>query len=124
MRVGFWNWDHHANWTYQPLWAAILVGICLVATAGAPAQDSSAPLSKDDVVSLLQSGIPPKRVATLAQEHKINFQVDDATAIQLRDAGATDALITALKNIAPTVAATVLVIRSRPGGAQVYIDDE
>ena len=95
-----------------------------VSTLLCHAQNSTNPLSKDDVLELLHNGVASKRISVLARQHKIDFQVDAATATELKQAGATSELITSLKNLAPPPAATKIVVQSNPGGAQVYIDDE
>ena len=107
----------------------------LISTA---AQKSEKPLSKSDVIDLLQGDVPPARVAEVARSHGIAFQVDPATEKDLRDARADDDLIKVLRELAPKPPAEpaaplaapppptppVLLIVAMPGGAQVYVDDE
>ena len=113
----------------SPLWAA---------------QKSAKPITKDEVISLLKGGVPSPRLAELVRERSISFAVTRQTETQLREAGATDELLGALRQAAPRAAtpsrppagppsapastiqttAPVLIIEAKPGGAQVYIDDE
>ncbi len=58
-------------------------------------------LSRDEIVSLLQGGVPPTRMLELVKERGIKFSpsADDLNAI--RDAGGTDDLIEVIKQAAP-----------------------
>jgi len=122
-------------------------GIALLLLLGvlcpsALAQKQRKQLSKDEVISLLESGVPPDRVEGEARRFGIAFPMTSATERQLRDAGATDALVRTLRELsgtrpvtgppspAPEVQPTrggtspLLVVETYPGGSQVYIDDE
>ena len=113
----------------SPLWAA---------------QKSSKPITKDEVISLLKGEVSSPRIAELVRERGISFAVTRSTETQLREAGATEELLKALRQAAPRAATParpparspaaptsttqtappVLIIEAKPGGAQVYIDDE
>ena len=79
--------------------------------------------SETDVVKLLKGAVPPDRVAVLAKNRGISFQVTEDVERLLREAGANDNLVSTLKQLAPKLSTPVLVIHSTPGHAQVYIDD-
>ncbi len=79
--------------------------------------------SEADVVKLLKGAVPPGRVAVLAKNRGISFQVTPDIEKLLREAGANDNLVETLKQVAPKPSAPLLVIHSTPGHAQVYIDD-
>ncbi len=97
------------------------------------------PLSEGGIIRLLQGGVAPERVESLARQYGISFKMDAQVESDLRDAGAPGALLQALREIAskptpppqPTpqpapaapAAPTLLVIQSQPGEAQVYVDD-
>jgi len=95
-------------------------------------------LSKAEVVQMLKSGEAPQQIGALARDYGISFEVTEETASELREAGANEDLIKALRDLAskpPTSPAPsppasepakppVLIIESTPGGAQVYVDDE
>jgi hypothetical protein len=95
-------------------------------------QGTSKPLSKDDVIRLLKGDVSSKRVAELARERKIDFELTEGVEKELRQAGADDSFLAALREVAPEpVAATspppapaTLEIESTPGNVQVYVDDE
>lgn len=113
-----------------------LIALFLVSTAGA--LRAKKPLSKDDVVGLLEGQVEPARVADVARSEGITFELNSATEKELREAGADDNLISVLRSLAPkpkeepvvpsnpppSSAPPILLIEATPGGAQVYIDDE
>ncbi len=99
-------------------------------------QGNHQPLTEGEIIRLLQAGITPERVGALARMNGITFKMDAQVESDLRDAGAPDALLQALREVVsksapppqPTpqpapAAPTLLVIQSQPGEAQVYVDD-
>jgi hypothetical protein len=58
-------------------------------------------LGREEIINLLQGGVPPERVADLVKEHGIKFSpsADDLNVI--RAAGGTDDLIVAIQQAAP-----------------------
>jgi len=90
------------------------------------AQTAHKPLSKEDVIHLLKGDVAPKRVATIAHERGIDFQLRPETESELRRAGATDELMATLRELAPKPPApkpAQIVVETSPN-AQVYLDDE
>ncbi|MGA2629249.1 MAG: PEGA domain-containing protein [Terriglobia bacterium] len=94
-------------------------------------------MSKNEVIGLLESGVDSAKVAEAAREYGISFSVTAEAESQLRDAGATDELIKALRALAPKTpvppakpsppppaASPELLVEVTPGGAEVYVDDE
>jgi hypothetical protein len=87
-------------------------------------------LSRNDVVSLLEGAVPSSRVAVLAKERGIDFEVDPAVESELRQAGASDELITTLRALSrkpaggPSPAKATLQIETSPGEADIYLNDE
>ena len=115
--------------------ASILFLSLALLTAGAQDQRKSEPLTEGEVVSLLQAGVAPQHVEDLARTRGLSFEVTTAVERDLREAGATDALLQKLRQIAPKSAApahtlspatpaVALIVESTPGGAQVFVDDE
>ena len=109
--------------------------------ASLQAQKAGKALSKDDVIGLLESGVPPARVDQLSRQYGLAFTVTPEVEKELRDAGATDELLDALRGLTPknppsapqpatskspdrSAGPPVLLIEATPGGAEVYIDDE
>ena len=113
------------------LGAALILCMMLPLTQ-AYAQASKKPLSKENVIQLLKGDVSPIRVASLAREQGIDFQISPETEKELLAAGATEDLLAGLRDLAPRAAApaseprdaAILLIASTPGGAQVYVDDE
>ena len=109
----------------------LFVGVALLAS-GAQDQKKPEPLTEGEVVSLLQASVAPQRVEELARKRGLAFEVTPAVERDLRNAGATDALIEALRRVAPKptapasapTSAVILIVQSTPGGAQVFVDDE
>jgi hypothetical protein len=59
------------------------------------------PLTEGAIINLLHGGVAPERVASLAQEYGITFQMTPAVENDLRTAGATEPLIQTLRGLAP-----------------------
>jgi Tol biopolymer transport system component len=113
----------------------IFLGVALLALT-AQDQKKAEPLTEGEIIRLLEGGVSPERVESLARDRGLSFEVTDAVERDLRDAGATDALLQTLREVArkaappapvnnpPTAPAPpLLVIQTKPGEAQVYVDD-
>ncbi|MBI1983753.1 MAG: PEGA domain-containing protein [Acidobacteria bacterium] len=111
---------------------AASVFCCLLIPATVEAQKPRKALQKDQVIELLESGVAPPRVAELARDYGVAFEITAEVENQLVEAGATDDLLKILRQLAPRPPATpvsaagaaLLLIEATPGGAQAYIDDE
>ncbi|MBZ5513694.1 MAG: PEGA domain-containing protein [Acidobacteriia bacterium] len=103
------------------------------------AQTSRKALSKNEVIELLESGVSPTRVEELSRQYGLAFTITSSVETELRDAGATDELVEALRKLGPQAPAAppstptaheppttppILLIEATPGGAQVYVDDK
>ena len=90
------------------------------------AQQSRGRFSEDEVVQALRAHVPPKRITTLARQYGIAFQLTPESEARLRNAGADDELLDALRALAPApshpTGAGPLLIKSNPAGAQVFLD--
>ncbi len=132
-------------------WALAAALVLLLAPRLGAAAQSHEPLSEEDVIGLLNNDVPPARVATFAKQFGVSFEITGEVEGRLRKAGADDELIQTLKSLAPKPSAPaapktqpasppqptspahaspppapappVLLIESKPGDAQVYIDD-
>jgi len=82
----------------------ILVLFILLLPLHAQAQGAPKGLSKDDVVRLLKGDVTPGRVAQMARERGIDFQVTPQIEKELRGAGADNDLIAMLLEIGPNTA--------------------
>lgn len=88
--------------------ATTLILCVAVLTVELPAQAPPKPWTKDQIIRMLKGDIPPKRVETLARERGIDFPITSETETELRQAGATDALLATLRQLAPKPAAPVI----------------
>jgi formylglycine-generating enzyme required for sulfatase activity len=77
---------------------ALVLGFC---TVNVQAQEARRPYSKEAIVGLLKGEVSPKRVAVLARQRGIDFQITFKVESELRRAGATAALLATLREIAP-----------------------
>jgi formylglycine-generating enzyme required for sulfatase activity len=65
------------------------------------AQAAGPPYTKEAIVGMLKGEVSPKRVAVLARQRGIDFQITSDVESELRRAGATAELLTTLREIAP-----------------------
>jgi PEGA domain len=90
------------------------------------AQQSRGPFSEAELIRALQGDIPPKRIEALARQYGITFELTSQAEAELRQAGATDELLKALRDLyrppPPPPSAGPVTIRSTPAEAQVYLD--
>lgn len=100
--------------------AVVLVFCAGLSSLPASAQNPRRPLLKDEVVELLKGGVSSRRVADIAHDRGINFELTPEAEDELRGAGATDELIRTLQELAPKPAQ--IVVETSPD-AQVYLDD-
>jgi hypothetical protein len=128
----------------------LLLASLLVSIAFSFAQKPRKTMTKTEVIELLQNGVSSTRVEELVRAYGIAFEVTPEVVTELRDAGAREDLIKALREIAPkpeaqapaskpesapasppssstpapAPAPPVLMIETTPPGAEVYIDEE
>jgi hypothetical protein len=106
----------------------LLAGLlCLLAARTAAAQSPPKPLSKTEIVNLLEAQMPPDRLAEVARKRGIDFQVTPEIEKELRQAGATSELLTTLREVTPPPPKpqpALLQIEGAPKGAKIYVDDE
>ena len=113
----------------------VLLVLALLVAAGPVAAQKARPLAAKDIKDLLQGGVPPARIAAIVAEKGIDFNLFDELESTFRKAGANDQLIDALRKASksqpppeqpdtPRGGAGILKIQSKPGEAQVYLNDE
>ncbi len=115
----------------------VLVAALWVWTPTAAGKDQ--PLKADEIIGLLNDDVPSSRVAQLVKQLGVSFKLTSRIESDLRKAGATSEVIDAIKAAAPaavpsgsapptgaapsTGATGMLKIISKPGEAEVYVDD-
>ena len=130
------------NWISRFLTkAATVLLIAALAALPAFAQKSRKPMTKVEVIKLLESEVPPTRIDELVRAYGVAFELTPGVVVELQDAGARDDLIRTLKEIAPKPepaaqpakaepaaapppAPPILVLETTPPGAEVYVDEE
>lgn len=94
------------------------------------AQPKEMPLTDAEVLDLLQNQVPIPRIIELVRQNGISFEVTAEIGQRLRKAGATKELLDVLAKQYKAVATQTphglgsLSVKTKPGGAQVYLDDE
>ncbi len=83
----------------------MVFAVCLPLRSAALPQ-SRQPMSEKEVIGLLTNDVAPERVADLAHEFGISFEMTPENERLLRDVGATDQLIQTLRELAPKPAPT------------------
>ena len=85
---------HELTWRYRTKRTAFYLLTLLL--LGAMAGGAGKPLSKDEVIQLLTTGVE-LRVITLVHQYGIDFEPDEAAVKELRAAGGTERLFAALR---------------------------
>jgi formylglycine-generating enzyme required for sulfatase activity len=109
----------------------VLIAFLLAATLGwlsleGQPRQSAKPLTEPGLVDLLKNFVPPARVAELAREKGIDFTLSPQQEQELRQAGADDALISSLRELAPKPKPAVEklaagTLRANPKDEQRYV---
>jgi hypothetical protein len=94
--------------------------LALLLPFAADSQNPPEPLSKEQIIGLLKD-VPSHRVARIAREKGVAFDLTPDVETELRHARATEELLKTLRELAPR--APELEVESTPGNAQVYVDD-
>lgn len=130
---------HSNNFRTALLFSIFFMGAFTLCLFPVPAPAAGKRLAKQDVIDLLTNDVPSARVAAIAQDRGVAFEMTTAAEKDIRAAGGSDDLIKALRAIAPhppaapkvsprttpaNASPTVLSIQSTPGESQVYVDDE
>lgn len=93
---------NHKKFTCQTLLGiVVLVLAAALWPQSASGQETREPLTRTEVIRLLENGVSPERVGSLAKQYGISFQVTEENQTLVRAAGANDELIGMLKALAP-----------------------
>lgn len=84
---------------------ALLVGVLCCAVNVWAQGASPRPYSKEGIIGLLKGEVSPKRIAVLARQRGIDFQITPKVESELRRAGATAELLATLREVAPKTSA-------------------
>lgn len=106
------------------------VALLLAAAVQTPAAQNAKGLNEQEVVQLLEGGVPSARVSSIIDERGIVFRVNSSFEQKVRDAGGGDDVIASLRRASQRYSESEaprtggLIIKSTPGETQVYLDDE
>src|SRR5512146_3392707 len=84
----------------KPVLASVIAFTFLLPIS-AVAQQARKPLTEAEVIDLLKNDVPSERVAALARQYGIAFEMNDQAEGALLVAGAGDDLLATLREIAP-----------------------
>jgi PEGA domain len=102
------------------------LALAMMLLPNSAAQQSRGPFSEVELIRALQGDIPPKRIEALARQYGISFELTSQAEAELRQAGATDELLQALRELyrppPPPPSAGPVTLKSTPAEAQVYLD--
>lgn len=79
-------------------------------------------LSKEDVIKLLRAEVASRRIEALVEERGISFELTAEVEQELRGAGANSDLIEVVRANSKPPAPAELVVESKPGGAEIFVD--
>ncbi len=88
------------------------------------AQAPAKGLAKEEIIRLLEAGVAPRRVEALVEERGISFELTPEAEEDLRRAGADTDLIEVVRAHSKPAGPPELVVESKPGGAQIFVDNE
>jgi hypothetical protein len=103
------------------------LALSAILSPSAVAQQKRAPFSEAEVIEALRGDIPPKHLEALVRQYGVAFELTPQVEAGLRQVGATDALLKAVREsfrAPPPPPQGALLIKSTPGGAQVYVNDK
>lgn len=119
--------------TYRALIAVLSTAFLasLILMAGrTPAAQNDKPLNEQEVIELLEGGVPSTRVSEIVDDRGVDFNFTPQIEQKVRDAGGADDVVAALKRASQRHAESEqprtggLVVKTTPGETQIYLDDE
>jgi formylglycine-generating enzyme required for sulfatase activity len=81
-------------------------------------------LSKENILTLIKAEVASRRIEALVEERGISFELTPEVEQELRRAGASTDLIEVVRAHSKPPAPSQLVVQSKPGGADVYVDGQ
>ena len=119
--------------TYRARIAAFSVIILALLTAmlaSTSAAQKDKPLNQEEIIELLQAHVASAHVGEIVDERGIDFNFTPAIERKVRNAGGGDDVVAALNRASQRYAESQaprtgeLVVKTTPGEAQVYLNDE
>jgi hypothetical protein len=110
--------------------SAAILALLAVTVVRTPAAQQVKPLNEQEVIELLEGGVPSGRVSEIVDDRGIDFEFTSDIEHKVRDAGGADDVIAALRQASQRRAESQrprtggLVIKTTPGESQIYLNDE
>ena len=112
------------------LLSAAFLTFLMVAMVRASAAQKDKPLNQQEVLELLEGGVPSGRVSEIVEDRGIDFDFTPEIEQKVRDAGGADDVVAALRRASQRRAESErprtggLVIKTTPGETEIYLNDE
>jgi hypothetical protein len=110
--------------------SAVFLAFLMTTVVRTPAAQKSKPLNEQEVLELLEGGVPSARVSEIVDDRGIDFDFTPEIEQRVRDAGGADDVVAALRRASQRRAESQqprtggLVIKTTPGETQIYLNDE
>jgi hypothetical protein len=110
--------------------SAAFLAFLMMPVARTSAAQTGKPLNEQEVLELLEGGVPSSRVSDIVDDRGIDFDFTPEIEEKVRDAGGADDAVAALRRASQRRAESEqprtggLVIKTTPGETQVYLNDE
>ncbi len=103
--------------------ASVLLLCSLIVPHSLLAQGSNE-LTKENILTLIKAEVASRRIEALVEERGISFDLTPEIEQELRRAGASSELIEVVRAHSKPPAPSELVVQSKPGGADVFVDGQ
>jgi len=109
---------------------AACLALLILTVAQAPAAQKGKALNEQEILELLEGGVPSSRVSEIVDDRGIDFEFTTPIEHKVRDAGGADDVVAALKRASQRRADSEqpptggLVVKSTPGESEIYLNDE
>jgi hypothetical protein len=111
-------------------WGAAFLAFLMMTAARTPAAQQGKPLNEQEVLELLEGGVPSSRVSAIVDDRGIDFEFTSEVEQKVRDAGGADDVVAALGRASQRHAETEkpqtggVVVKTTPGETEIYLNDE
>lgn len=121
----------HATYrTRIAITCAVIPALLMASVARISAAPQSKSLNQQEVIELLEGGVPSSRVTEIVDDRGINFDFTREVEQKVRQAGGADDVVAALRRASDRHAQSErprtggLVLKTTPGETQIYLNDE
>jgi hypothetical protein len=110
--------------------SAAFLAFLMMTVTRTPAAQQGKPLNEQEVLELLEGGVPSSRVSAIVDDRGIDFEFTSESEQRVRDAGGADDVVAALRRASQRHAEAEkpqtggLVVKTTPGETEIYLNDE